>query len=116
MVDFRLLSEALGGCRTRWVGGRWKSQNRKNVYLSPYVEEPLNLKVIKSFEPEQRSRKCFSCFEILCSMYICHEHPMYISRIHVYGYGTGVVAFEKGAFWSPSTKGRQLYLLYLFLL
>ena len=25
------------------VGGgvRWKSQNRKNVYLSPYVEEPL---------------------------------------------------------------------------
>ena len=25
----------------------------------------------------------------------------------------GVVAIEKGAFWSPSTKGRQLYLLYL---
>ena len=23
----------------------------------------------------------------------------------------GVVAIEKGAFWSPSTKGRQLYLL-----
>ena len=22
-------------------GGRWKSQDRKNVYLSPYVEEPL---------------------------------------------------------------------------
>ena len=37
-------------------GGRWKSQNRKNVYLSPYVEEP--------FVPELRSRKCFSCFEI----------------------------------------------------
>ena len=44
--------------------GRWKSQNRKNVYLSPYVEEPLNWKVIKSFVPELRSRKCFSCFEI----------------------------------------------------
>ena len=42
--------------------GRWKSQNRKNVYLSPYVEEPLNSKVIKSFVPELRSRKCFSCF------------------------------------------------------
>ena len=28
-------------------GGKWKSQNRKNVYLSPYVEEPLNSKVIK---------------------------------------------------------------------
>ena len=46
------------------AGGRWKSQNRKNVYLSPYVEEPLNSKVIKSFVPELRSRKCFSCFEI----------------------------------------------------
>ncbi len=45
-------------------GGRWKSQNRKNVYLSPYAEEPLNSKVIKSFVPELSSRKCFSCFEI----------------------------------------------------
>ena len=44
--------------------GRWKSQNRKNVYLSPYVEEPLNSKVIKSFVTELRSRKCFSCFGI----------------------------------------------------
>ena len=41
-----------GGCR-------WKSQNRKNVYLSPYVEEVLNLKVIKSFAPELRSRYVF---------------------------------------------------------
>ena len=49
---------------TAWDGGRWKSQNRKNVYLSPYVEEPLNSKVIKSFVPELRSRKCFSCFGI----------------------------------------------------
>ena len=52
-----------GGCHTCWWG-RWKSQNRKIVLLSPYVEEPLNSKVIKSFVPEQRSRKCFSCFEI----------------------------------------------------
>ena len=29
---------------TRVVGGRWKSQQRKNVYLSPYVEEPFKLK------------------------------------------------------------------------
>ena len=52
------------GCHTCWVGGRWKSLNRKNVYLSPYIEEPLNSKVIKSFVSELRSRKCFSCFEI----------------------------------------------------
>ena len=41
---------------TRVVGGRWKSQNRKNVCLSPYVEELLNSKVIKSFVPKLRSR------------------------------------------------------------
>ena len=29
------------------MGRRWKSQDRKNVYLSPYVEKPLNSKVIK---------------------------------------------------------------------
>ena len=46
------------------AGSRWKSQNRKYVYLSPYVEEPLNSKVIKSFVPELRNRKCFSCFGI----------------------------------------------------
>ena len=53
---------ATGAARQEW--GRWKSKNRKNVYLSPYVEEALNSKVIKSFVPELRSRKCFSCFGI----------------------------------------------------
>ena len=52
-VDFRLLAEALGRCRMRW-GCRWKSQKRKNVYLSPNVEKPLNSKV-----PELRSRYMF---------------------------------------------------------
>ena len=42
------------------VWGRCKSQ----VYLSPYVGKPFNSKVIKSFVPELRSRKCFSCFGI----------------------------------------------------
>ena len=47
------------------------------MYLSPSVEEPLNSKVIKSFVPEQRSRKCFSCFEI----------PMfYVIYIYIYIY------------------------------
>ena len=60
-----------------------KSQNRKNVYLSPCVEEPLNSKVIKSFVPELRSRKCFSCFEIYVMNIL-----MYVSHIAVSGYGT----------------------------
>ena len=78
------LVEALDMCHTRcWGGDRWKSQNRKNVYLSPYVEKPLNSKVIKSFVPELRSR-VFRVSGFLCSMYICYEHYehyMYISHI-----------------------------------
>ena len=65
-------------------GGRWKSQNRKNVYLSPYVEEPLNSKVIKSFGPELRIHKCFSCFGILMFyVYIYYEDSMYVSRSYI---------------------------------
>ena len=64
-VDFHWLMEALRRVHSCCRGGnRWKSQNRKNAYLSPYVEEPLNSKVIKSFVPGLRSHKCFSCFEI----------------------------------------------------
>ena len=63
--DFRLFTEALW-----WVPhvcvwwDRWKSQNRKIVPLSPYVEKPFYSKVMKGFVPELRSRKCFSCFGI----------------------------------------------------
>ena len=62
-----------------WGGGRWKSQDRKIVPLSPYVEKPLNSKVIKSFVPELRSRKCFSCFEI--PKFYLYGHLMYVSHI-----------------------------------
>ena len=48
----------VSGAHLFW--GRWKSQ----VYHSPYVKKPFNSKVIKSFVPELRSRKCFSCFRI----------------------------------------------------
>ena len=85
-VNFRLLAEALGRCRTRWGGGRWKSQNRKNVYLPPYVEEPLNSKVLKSFVPEPRSRKCFSCFEI----------PMFYIYIYIYIYVMNIICTFHG--------------------
>ena len=90
------LSLARGGLATgaHVLGGRWKSQNRKNVYLSPYVEEPLNSKVIKSFVPELRSRKCFSCFGIpmfyvymLWTFYVRFPYPyqaiLYICIFHI---------------------------------
>ena len=82
-VDLRLLAEALSRCRTRWEWGRWKSQNRKIVPLSPYVEKPLSSKVIKSFVPELRSRKCFSCFEIPV-FYVIYKWTLYVHFAHPY--------------------------------
>ena len=80
-VDFRLLAVALGRCRT-WFGADVKVSIER-WYLSPYVEKPLNLKVIKSFVPELRSRKCFCVTGFLCYIWIwvmnilCpfHTHP-----------------------------------------
>ena len=79
-VGFPLLAEVLGRCRTRW-GDRWKSQNRKNVYLSPFVKEPLNSKVIKSFESEQRSHYVFFVFRD--PMFYLYGHLMYVSHITI---------------------------------
>ena len=53
----------------------------------PHVEKPFNSKVIKSFVPELRSRKClfFLCVSgFLCYPYVRYEHSVYISRIHVW--------------------------------
>ena len=44
-----------------WADGK---ASIKRLCLSPYVEKPFNSKVIKSFVPEWRSRKCFSYFRI----------------------------------------------------
>ena len=68
-------------------GGRWKSQDRKNVYLSPYVEEPLNSKVIKSFVPELRSRYVFFEFR-----------DFYVIYIYIYIW-TLYVHFTHGRIW-----------------
>ena len=70
---------------TRVVEVGWISQNRKNVYLSPYVEEPLNSKVIKSFLSELGSRKCFSCFEIPMFYVYIYKHFMSISHSRIMG-------------------------------
>ena len=76
------------GGRT-WWGRRWKSQHRKIVYHSPYVELPLNSKVIKSFVPELRSRKCFLCFGIpmlsiyeLRTFYVRFTYPFIMGMLY----------------------------------
>ena len=85
-VDFRSSPRPCGGCRA-WCGGRWKNQHRNKLDLSPYVVKPFNSKVIKSFVPELRSRKCFFfvCVSgFLCYLYMSYEHSMYISHIRVW--------------------------------
>ena len=81
-------SGLVAGATPVGIGGRWKSQRRKNVCLSPYIEEPLNSKVIKSFVPELRSRKCFLCFEIPM-FYVYMLRTFYEHFTYPYhGYGT----------------------------
>ena len=95
------------------VLGRWKSRDRKIVSLSLYVEKPLNSKVIKSFVPELRSRKCFSCFGIpmlyMCVMDILNVlrtgMNMSISRIHVWLCNT--------SFWSNFCHRHYYYYYHL---
>ena len=80
-VDFRSLAEAL--CRVRrWFGADGKVSIEKCISLL-MSKKPFNSKVIKSFVPELRSRKCFSCFGIsmlsiyeLC--YLCALRTLYI--------------------------------------
>ena len=84
-----------------------KSLNRKNVYLSPYFEEPLNSKVIKSFVPERRSRKCFSYFKIPMFYVYVNEHSMSISRISVYVYDTDLLRSDRDQY--PSVMYEPTY-------
>ena len=62
-----------------------KSQNRKNVYLSPYVEDSLNSKGNKKFRTwTEKSLRVFRISWFLCARYIWYEHYMSISHIHVW--------------------------------
>ena len=73
----------VAGAYVVWEG--WKSQHRTNVYLSPYVEKPLNSKVIKIFVPELRSRKFFFVFR---DSYVLCIYVMNILRtFHIFMYG-----------------------------
>ena len=106
------LSLARGGLGqvSHEVGGRWKSQNRKNVYLTPYVKEPLNSKVIKGFVPELRNRYMFFVFRdsyvlciyvtnimnILCTFHISVSGYVIYIYIHTHIYIYNIYLFT---FW-----------------
>ena len=86
-----------GGCHT-WGGG-YEKASIERLCLSPYVEKPFNSKVIKSFVPELRSRKCFSCFGIpmfyvnmLWTFYVRFAYP-YLAMVLVWFLFNGISTF-----------------------
>ena len=68
------------------IRGRWKSQHRKIVPLSPYVEEPLNSKVIKGFVPEQRSRYVFFEFRDSYVLWYIYIWTLYVHFAYPYAF------------------------------
>ena len=80
-VTFASSQWPCGGCHTCWeVDGK---ANIESLCLSPYVEEPLNSKAIKSFVPELRSRQWFSCFGIPM-FYVYMLWTLYVHFIYPY--------------------------------
>ena len=85
-VDFRGLQRpdkfARNGRRMRW-GADGKVIIERLCISLPYVEKPLNSKVIKSFIPELRSRKCFLCFGIPM-FYVYMLRTFYVRFTHIW--------------------------------
>ena len=79
-------SGLVSGAHVVW--GRWKSQHRKNVYVSPKVEKNLNSKVIKVFVPELRSRYVFFMFRDSYVLCIYVMNILCTFPIFMYGYVT----------------------------
>ena len=65
-------------------GGWWKSHHRKIVHL-PSLCRSLKLKGNKRFRTwTTKLLRVFRVSGFLCSMYICYEHCMYVSHIHIW--------------------------------
>ena len=73
-----------GGCHTCWGVGADEKARIERLCLSPYLEEPLNSKVIKSFVPELRSRYVF--FEFRVSYVLCYIYMNIICPFHTWPY------------------------------
>ena len=78
-----------GGCHTCW-GCADEKARLERLCRSPYVEEPLNSKVIKGFVPEQRSRYVFFEFRdsYVLSLWtfdvrFTHSHIMAMIQWHI---------------------------------
>ena len=77
-----------GRCRT-WFGADGNVIIERLCLSLPYVEKPFNSKVIKSFVPEIRSRKCFSYFGIpMLYIYMFYGHYERFTYRYEYVYFT----------------------------
>ena len=70
-----------GVARVLWADGE---ASIERLCLFPYVEKPFNSKVIKSFVPELRSYKCFSCRD---SYVLCIYVMNILCTFHIFMYG-----------------------------
>ena len=92
-LTFACSQNLCGGCHTCWEGGADEKARIERLYLSPYVEEPLNLKVIKKVRTRtEKPLRVFRISRFLCSMWYMYiyiyEHYMSISHTAISGYGT----------------------------
>ena len=77
----RQVSHKMGG------GVQMKRPEYKDCASLSLCRKTFKLKGNKKFRTwTEKSLRVFRILRFLCSMYICYEHPMYISHIHVYGY------------------------------
>ena len=121
------------------VGGADGKANIERLCLSLYVEKPLNSKVIKSFVPELRSRKCFWFFGIpmfyvymLRTFYVRFAYPYhgyctnkfvcwriqrktvpYTLNVWLYHYTAQIVACKTTVFKWKSERSQWTFLLHL---
>ena len=73
-IDFRLLAEALGRCRTRWGGEMKKPELKECVSLS-LCRRTFKLKGNKKFRTwTEKSLRVFRVSRFLCSMLYIYEH------------------------------------------
>ena len=108
-VTFASSQWPCGGYRT-CCGEADGKASIERLCLSPYVEKPLNSKVMKSFVPELRSRKCFSCFGIPM-FYVYILWTFYVRFTYPYeGYGTDSRWFGHVTFvlWKLSLKSPEV--------
>ena len=68
--------------------------------LSPYVEKPLNSKVIKSFVPELRSRYVFFEFR---------DTTFYVIYVYLYGHSMYVSHIAISWLWYIIRKSQHLF-------